>query len=105
MQLSHDQLQKLLTLLGDSDIQELKLEGDDFRLEVRRNLPAAAPAAVFQAAAAPPQAIPIPAAGPPPGAPAPRAAPHGGQRYGECRGAAAAGRPPGAGVRARTGHT
>ena len=64
MQLSHDQLQKLLTLLGDSDIQELKLEGDDFRLEVRRNLPAAAPAAVFQAAAAPPQAIPMPAAAP-----------------------------------------
>ena len=64
MQLSHDQLQKLLTLLGDSDIQELKLEGDDFRLEVRRNLPAAAPAAVFQPAAAPPQAIPMPAAAP-----------------------------------------
>ncbi|MCT0228789.1 acetyl-CoA carboxylase biotin carboxyl carrier protein [Synechococcus sp. CS-1331] len=64
MQLSHDQLQKLLTLLGDSDIQELKLEGDDFRLEVRRNLPAAAPAPMFQAAAAPPQAIPMPAAAP-----------------------------------------
>ena len=64
MQLSHDQLQKLLTLLGDSYIQELKLEGYDFRLEVRRNLPAAAPAAVFQAAEAPPQAIPMPAAAP-----------------------------------------
>ena len=64
MQLSHDQLQKLLTLLGDSDIQELKLEGDDFRLEVRRNLPAAAPAAVLQAAPTPPQAIPMPAAAP-----------------------------------------
>jgi acetyl-CoA carboxylase biotin carboxyl carrier protein len=42
MQLDHDQLQKLLALLGESDIQEFKLEGDDFRLEVRRNLPAAA---------------------------------------------------------------
>ena len=37
MQLDHDQLRQLLALLGDSDIQELKLEGDDFRLEVRRN--------------------------------------------------------------------
>jgi acetyl-CoA carboxylase biotin carboxyl carrier protein len=44
MQLDHDQLYKLLALLGDSDIQELKLEGDDFRLEVRRNLPGVAPA-------------------------------------------------------------
>ena len=43
MQLDHDQLQNLLALLGESDIQEFKLEGDDFRLEVRRNLPAAAP--------------------------------------------------------------
>ena len=39
MQLNHDQLHKLLDLIGESDIQELKLEGDDFRLEVRRNLP------------------------------------------------------------------
>ncbi len=42
MQLDHDQLKALLDLLGDSDIQEFKLEGDDFRLEVRRNLPAPA---------------------------------------------------------------
>ncbi len=46
MQLDHDQLHKLLALLGESDIQELKLEGDDFRLEVRRNLPGAAPMAL-----------------------------------------------------------
>ena len=32
MQLDHDQLRQLLALLGDSDIQELKLEGDYFRL-------------------------------------------------------------------------
>jgi len=80
MQLDHDQLQKLLTLLGDSDIQELKLEGDDFRLEVRRNLPSSAPVTVLQAPAAPPAAVPpaVPAAAsitpsaPPPAAPAVR---------------------------------
>ena len=80
MQLDHDQLHKLLALLGDSDIQELKLEGDDFRLEVRRNLPAAAPQ-VIQASL--PAALPVapapavvPAAAtpsaPPPAAPAVR---------------------------------
>jgi acetyl-CoA carboxylase biotin carboxyl carrier protein len=62
MQLDHDQLQKLLALLGESDIQELKLEGDDFRLEVRRNLPSAAPVAVMQAA--PAMAAPMPIAAP-----------------------------------------
>jgi acetyl-CoA carboxylase biotin carboxyl carrier protein len=69
MQLNHDQLHRLLALLGDSDIQELKLEGDDFRLEVRRNLPGVAPAAVVQAAAAPPQVLPLPAAAPLPATP------------------------------------
>lgn len=80
MQLDHDQLHKLLALLGDSDIQELKLEGDDFRLEVRRNLPGAAPVAMIQAPAAvamPTAPAPIPAAAefpsaPPPAAPAAR---------------------------------
>jgi len=78
MQLDHDQLHKLLALLGDSDIQELKLEGDDFRLEVRRNLPGL-PAQVIQA----PMVAPLPAAAamapaaaapsaPPPAAPAVR---------------------------------
>ncbi|MFM9110737.1 MAG: acetyl-CoA carboxylase biotin carboxyl carrier protein, partial [Prochlorococcaceae cyanobacterium] len=43
MQLDHAQLRQLLALIGDSDIQEFRLEGDDFRLEVRRNLPASAP--------------------------------------------------------------
>ena len=75
MQLNHDQLQHLLALLGESDIQELKLEGDDFRLEVRRNLPSAAPTTVFQASAAPAQvlqaAAPLPVA---PSAPPPPAA-------------------------------
>jgi acetyl-CoA carboxylase biotin carboxyl carrier protein len=58
MQLDHDQLQQLLALLGDSDIQEFKLEGDDFRLEVRRNLPAALPAGLV--------AAPLPVAAPQP---------------------------------------
>ncbi|QPN62398.1 acetyl-CoA carboxylase biotin carboxyl carrier protein [Synechococcus sp. CBW1004] len=78
MQLDHDQLRQLLALLGESDIQELRLEGDDFRLEVRRNLPASAPPlAVVQApqptsvpavAAAPAPPVPAPSAPPPPAA-------------------------------------
>ena len=59
MQLDHDQLRELLTFLGESDIQELRLEGEDFRLVVRRNLPTAAPTAE----AAPP--LPVVAATPP----------------------------------------
>lgn len=70
MQLDHDQLHKLLALLGDSDIQELKLEGDDFRLEVRRNLPGL-PAQVIQA----PLVAPLPAAAMTPAAAAPSAPP------------------------------
>jgi acetyl-CoA carboxylase biotin carboxyl carrier protein len=45
MQLDHNQLRELLTFLGESDIQEFRLEGDDFRLVVRRNLPNPAPMA------------------------------------------------------------
>ena len=61
MQLDHDQLRQLLALLGDSDIQELKLEGDDFRLELRRNLPASQPQVVMQA---PPAIAPVAAVSP-----------------------------------------
>jgi acetyl-CoA carboxylase biotin carboxyl carrier protein len=57
MQLDHNQLRELIALLSDSDIQELKLEGDDFRLELRRNLPASQPQVVMQAA---PAALPAP---------------------------------------------
>ncbi len=39
MQLDHDELHRLLAVLAESDIQEFRLEGEDFRLEVRRNLP------------------------------------------------------------------
>ena len=74
MQLDHDQLHKLLALLGESDIQELKLEGDDFRLEVRRNLPGV-PAQVIQAPLmAPLPPAPQPAAAAAPSAPPPAAA-------------------------------
>jgi acetyl-CoA carboxylase biotin carboxyl carrier protein len=79
MQLNHEQLHQLLALLENSDIQELKLEGDDFRLEVRRNLPSAQPVAVVPAAIAAPAPVPVsvpPSAGPstpPPAAPAARA--------------------------------
>jgi acetyl-CoA carboxylase biotin carboxyl carrier protein len=72
MQLDHDQLRQLITLLGESDIQELKLEGDDFRLELRRNLPASQPQVVMQAAPAPAMvAAPVaaPAATPSPAPP------------------------------------
>jgi acetyl-CoA carboxylase biotin carboxyl carrier protein len=78
MQLDHDQLRQLLALLGESDIQELRLEGDDFRLEVRRNLPSAIqPLTVLQAPAAAATGVPpapavapvvVPSAPPPPAA-------------------------------------
>jgi acetyl-CoA carboxylase biotin carboxyl carrier protein len=62
MQLDHNQLRDLIALLGESDIQELKLEGDDFRLELRRNLPSSQPQVVMQAA---PAALPAPVAAAP----------------------------------------
>ncbi len=75
MQLDHDQLHTLLAALVESDIQEFRLEGDDFRLEVRRNLPVttvAAPLApVASAPVAPPPespAVEFSAGTPPPAA-------------------------------------
>ncbi len=38
MNLDHDELHRLLATLAESDIQEFRLEGEDFRLEVKRNL-------------------------------------------------------------------
>ena len=61
-------LRELLEFLSSSDIQELKLEGDDFRLEVRRNMPAP------QAVMLPAQAATIAAEGPAAAAPPPPAA-------------------------------
>jgi acetyl-CoA carboxylase biotin carboxyl carrier protein len=72
MQLDHEQLRQLLALLGESDIQELRLEGDDFRLEVRRNLPTSL--AVAPPAAPPPASEPVVSPGTIP-APAAAAAP------------------------------
>ena len=66
MQLDHDQLHKLLDALGESDIQEFRLEGDDFRLEVRRNLPVTAVAAPVVPVAQGPAPVPgggVPAQG------------------------------------------
>ena len=59
MQLDHDQLHRLLEVLSDSDIQEFRLEGDDFRVDVRRNLPAVAVAAAPVAAVAAAPAAPM----------------------------------------------
>ena len=59
MQLDHDQLHRLLDTLRESDIQEFRLEGDDFRLEVRRNIPG-------QAVMAPVMPVPAAAAAPAP---------------------------------------
>jgi len=78
MQLDHDQLRELLTFLGESDIQELRLEGEDFRLVVRRNLPTAAPTAEAApplpvvTAAAPTPPVPVAAAVPSPPPPSSR---------------------------------
>ena len=38
MNLDHEELHRLLATLADSDIQEFKLEGEDFCLEIKRNL-------------------------------------------------------------------
>ena len=68
MQLDHEQLHRLLEALGKSDIQEFRLEGDDFRLEIRRNLPGQtvmAPVMPASVAAAAP-AKPLDSASPPP---------------------------------------
>ena len=38
MNLDHEELHRLLATLAESDIQEFRLEGEDFCLEVKRNL-------------------------------------------------------------------
>ena len=70
MQLDHEQLHRLLEALGDSDIQEFRLEGDDFRLEIRRNLPGQAVVAPVMAAPVAAAALvkPLDSASPPPAA-------------------------------------
>ncbi len=86
MQLDHDELHRLLAALADSDIQEFRLEGEDFRLEIRRNLPS--PPAVSPSSTSLSQPIveettlpvpsrvespPVAASSPPPTVPASRA--------------------------------
>ena len=69
MQLDHSQLKELLILLGGSDIQEFILEGQDFRLELRRSCsepPATVPAAA-PTATPPPTSPPAPRSSAPPG--------------------------------------
>ena len=69
MQFDHAQLRDLLDQLCRSDIQEFRLEGEDFRLEVRRNLPVnvvTAPAVSVAPGPAPAgPAVPAPAPPPP----------------------------------------
>ena len=65
-------LRELLEFLSSSDIQELKLEGDDFRLEVRRNMPT--PQEVMLPAPPAAMAAEVPAAAAPAAAPPPAAA-------------------------------
>ena len=38
MNLDHEELHRLLSALAESDIQEFRLEGEDFCLEVKRNI-------------------------------------------------------------------
>ena len=62
IQLDHEELHRLLAVLADSDIQEFRLEGEDFRLEVRRNLPVSADltamTSVSSVSEPPPQQVP-----------------------------------------------
>ena len=46
MPLDHDELNRLLETLAESDIQEFRLEGEEFCLEIKRNLPSPIPVAV-----------------------------------------------------------
>ncbi len=54
MNLDHKQLDHLLATLADSDIQEFCLEGKDFRLEIKRNLPSSVPIPLAASSSVPP---------------------------------------------------
>ncbi|MFN9547335.1 MAG: acetyl-CoA carboxylase biotin carboxyl carrier protein [Cyanobacteriota bacterium] len=69
MQFDHQQLRDLLDQINKSDIQEFRLEAEDFRREVRRNLPAVVTAAA--PLAAPLAVAPLPPAVAPAAPPAP----------------------------------
>jgi acetyl-CoA carboxylase biotin carboxyl carrier protein len=79
MALDPQELRSLLEFLSGSDIQELKLEVDDFRLEVRRNLPPVVslpavlpPTVAAMPSLAAPADVPAAPAAPPPAAAASR---------------------------------
>ena len=63
MNLDHKQLDNLLATLADSDIQEFCLEGKDFRLEIKRNLPATLSANLANVSSSAQQVTPV--VGPP----------------------------------------
>ena len=75
MNLDHEELHRLLATLAESDIQEFRLEGEDFCLEVKRNLgnssePTVAPKKIIAEEIDPPsqrkiEASPAPSAPPP----------------------------------------
>ena len=78
MKLDHDELHRLLAILAESDIQEFRLEGEDFSLEIKRNLSPASSSVSVQPAIAnseidqsivqatqEPAVIPIPSIDPP----------------------------------------
>lgn len=72
-----DKIQRLLELVADSGMAEVKVEEGDFKLTVRATPPVAAPVVMAAPAAAPlaaPAAAPAPAT-PAPAAPAPAAEP------------------------------
>ena len=48
MNLDHEELHRLLAALAESDIQEFRLEGEDFYLEVKRNLGIASDSIISQ---------------------------------------------------------
>ena len=59
MNLDHKQLDRLLATLADSDIQEFCLEGKDFRLEIKRNLPSSSLGNLVNSSSSSQQAAPV----------------------------------------------
>ena len=79
MDMDLDKIQRLLEIVADSGMAEVKVEEGDFRLTVRAQsrveAPAAAPQVVMAAPAAAPAPAPTPAPAATPAAPAPAAEP------------------------------
>jgi len=60
MQLDHDRLQQLLAFVCETDILELRLDGEDFRLEVRRPPASGATLTTSPTTLAPPAELAVP---------------------------------------------